>query len=444
MEAAGIAVAVAGLGPPIAELIAGLRDFYARVRRFEKDSQDSSLKFQALTRRYESLQNVLFTKKFSFVKSTIFDELDLEDKKIVFTVWKGLPRLLYKYYTLERGYQIQLQLEEVKSSSGGTTDIPPAVLLTPEQRKLLFDDNAPPRTKHSSVLSYSGLSWAVRGQKRAERLNIEFEEWLNLIRNTLEDVWYPLSFFDKFVNLKAVENDPDAQQAGLAQPASLRKLIVSDAKLSSSLNLGRLQFKIAPLDSPRRGTTSIDGQAYLVEILNYDLDQDGFLSQLLEKRFSTIANLLHQQNDPVLRVLSCKGYVNTTYPRRQFQLLFPFPGKESCEPVSLLHYLTSPRRASLGDRMRLGYELAQTLALMHSVGWIHKAIRSENVLFFNVEQANATPSFLNGARLCGFEASRLESDFSTAAFDNDIQLNIYRHPQRWGIPQKVFSKHHDI
>jgi serine/threonine protein kinase len=64
-------------------------------------------------------------------------------------------------------------------------------------------------------------------------------------------------------------------------------------------------------------------------------------------------------------------------------------------------------------RMLLCYELAQSKALLHSVGWIRRAIRSDNVLFFKKDSSEILDLSLVDPRLCGFEASRPESDIST-------------------------------
>jgi hypothetical protein len=74
---------------------------------------------------------------------------------------------------------------------------------------------------------------------------------------------------------------------------------------------------------------------------------------------------------------------------------------ESKLPDSLRDYLNSTFRPSLTDRMRLALGLAQAVANIHSRNWLHKGIRSENVVFL-------TPGMrsIDEPRLIGFDFAR--------------------------------------
>lgn len=78
---------------------------------------------------------------------------------------------------------------------------------------------------------------------------------------------------------------------------------------------------------------------------------------------------------------------------------------------------------------------------------VHKSFRSQNVIFFPSRNENGDVSLVdyNKPWIFGFEYSRPENDFTFgAATNSEIEHDIYRHPERQGVPSKPFSKLHDI
>lgn len=74
------------------------------------------------------------------------------------------------------------------------------------------------------------------------------------------------------------------------------------------------------------------------------------------------------------------------------------------------------------------------------VDWLHKSIRSSNVIFgYRGGHQDYKRPFL-----VGFEFSRDEKDKSTTEQDDSLECNIYRHPDRQGPPEKRFNALHDI
>jgi serine/threonine protein kinase len=266
-----------------------------------------------------------------------------------------------------------------------------------------------------------------------------------VVRDEIEDSWWPLSFFEKSLHLVAVEADRDAQTMGVAEHAGLRKLIVEDANLPPELELK--DSDVLPglrFDDGNRELSRFTGARVLVEYLQFE-PLDGFLPQILKRRFAEISALLHLQKDPDFRALHCLGYINREVSLFRIDLVFETPA--STETVtSLLHLIKSGKssfKPSLGSRFKLCHILAQSLSLFHSVNWIHRAFRSENILFFTSENFVDGPT-LDDPKICGFDVCRPENDFSTGPYDDIIPRNVYRHPDRWGTPKKTFTKYHDI
>ena len=85
------------------------------------------------------------------------------------------------------------------------------------------------------------ILWAVRTKKRVEKLEEDYENWLGEIREVLNDTWWPLSFFDKYVNVKALEEDGNCRTAGFATSAGTRKLLLSDAEFEDNIIPGQIE-----------------------------------------------------------------------------------------------------------------------------------------------------------------------------------------------------------
>jgi len=79
------------------------------------------------------------------------------------------------------------------------------------------------------------------------------------------------------------------------------------------------------------------------------------------------------------------------------------------------------------------------------VDWVHRALRSDNVLLiFSNDDLDRATLLRAELRICGFEASRPSADSSLGPYDNELAKNVYRHPNRWGTPREIFTQVHDV
>jgi hypothetical protein len=92
--------------------------------------------------------------------------------------------------------------------------------------------------------------------------------------------------------------------------------------------------------------------------------------------------------------------------------------------------------------------LARAVLKWHLVGWVHQGISSHSIIFF---RDNTAESSSRGGRpnyhepfLHGFEFARPDSDPSMGRALDDIEFNVYRHPDRQGDARKGHLKKHDI
>jgi hypothetical protein len=442
-SATGVVLGAIALVPPTLSLIDFWTRFIGDVRRFGEDSAKLSLKFAQLSSRYRSLQSILFDeKKFSFLQKPLYDDLSESDQKTILLMLRELPRILYEHYLIEKANDVEHSHEKIQTDSD-QPDLTFAVVLTPEELQAIFADGQTPEIRATSkLLSFHHIWWAARTKKRTQKLLSEYEDWLDRIKDTLEQSWWPLSFSEKYENLHTMEQDPDCKSLGVAAAVGLRKLLLEDAPLPGNMLLGNVTLQVRPFDGALRGLSQLQGDMVYVESLRYQPNKEGFLDETLRRRFQEISSLLNRADDPEFHVLHCRKFAEVQYPEPQFQLVFDIPGNSN-NPISLKSLInpSASAKPSLGARFRFCHDLAQSLSLFHSIGWIHRSIRSENILFF---QDAARANSLDEPYICGFEACRLEEDTSTGPWDDLPERNVYRHPDRWGIPKKTFTRYHDI
>jgi hypothetical protein len=244
--------------------------------------------------------------------------------------------------------------------------------------------------------------------------------------------------------------------SGMMAHSRLRKLLLDDSPFQPTFELigppGRLK-NLSDTSLALRKTAYLDGQEVLVEIMPFKVDKGGFMPAELRRRFCTIAALLNTEDVDELRVLRCLHWrevreYDGSVLKTTFQLISALPvglGKEFKTLKEVVRLLRGERKPSLDVRLKMCHVLAQTICQCLSVGWRHRSIRSENVLFFFQDIINTRGAALKTPFLCGFEESRLDDDYSMNQHgDDSIESNIYRHPERWGTPKAKFNAYHDL
>ncbi|KAH6616675.1 prion-inhibition and propagation-domain-containing protein [Boeremia exigua] len=183
------------------------------------------------------------------------------------------------------------------------------------------------------------------------------------------------------------------------------------------------------------------------------LSHNGGLDPKIEERVKKLAALLKSNSsadesaDSIqFRAPHCLGYFKDEEYSR-FGLVFKKPRRASTEPPVSLHALltdTSVTIPSLTDRILLMRLLAETMERLHAVDWLHKGLRSANILFFN-HPNSATINYAD-PYISGFDYSRPAGrDDMTERPADDLAADLYRHPfvQRQGN-KGGFRKMHDL
>lgn len=161
-----------------------------------------------------------------------------------------------------------------------------------------------------------------------------------------------------------------------------------------------------------------------------------------------LARLLRTAGQHSFRTLPFNSYAWDVEDAR-YMFLFNYPsGTSNRKPKSLNDFILSSEREpkyklELKQRFFVAQTLARAIGAFHSDGWLHKSIRAHAVKFFFLPDGH-TCDFAN-PYLTDFEFSRpLAGVTRLVPQAVDLDHEVYRHPDRHGLPGVSFSKLHDI
>ena len=156
---------------------------------------------------------------------------------------------------------------------------------------------------------------------------------------------------------------------------------------------------------------------------------------ILRKRAGDIITLLSKRFPANYHLLRSFGFFDdplNTRNRARIGLIFELPESDDRieRPQTLHDMLADPAfpKPNLGERFKLALHLAQTCLQLHTSLWLHKGIRSQNVLFFPNDMQRTLPN----PYLAGFELSRMQrAEHPTEQLlSADLDVFLYCHPQK--------------
>ncbi|KFX98258.1 hypothetical protein V490_02408 [Pseudogymnoascus sp. VKM F-3557] len=444
MEVAGLAIGVISVIKPTAEAIVTL---WSDTKNFGGDAERFRSRFSLQITRLNAFERMLFeANKFPHIQGRLFDQLPENVCENFVDLLRQLYDLLEKYYVVQNRYSLDGSDESKLVGRIEALDVD-------ERRSVILGIGKAGDAKSSKGTNWTKKAkWIMTDKKSTEKLVTEFEAWTERVKSLLELAWWPLPFFSTVSQMEKLEEDKDASQSGMLEGIGMRKLLAAGSsqisiETAKSLKISRLKFT-QTTSFQELEVGEIDGnRGVIVEYKNYEQDRTGSINEIVSRRILQLVALLHETKNDRFRILRCINFFDDVPGKR---IGFVFENPVQGIPASLNSMLISKRvKPGLGARMKLAYSLAESLGHLHSVGWVHKSLRSENIIFLPgtaTGQSTVIPeiAILEQPRVFGFEYSRLDSDFSSGRPDYDIKRNIYRHPQRWGQPSETFSKIHDI
>ncbi|RYP79284.1 hypothetical protein DL770_006731 [Monosporascus sp. CRB-9-2] len=161
-----------------------------------------------------------------------------------------------------------------------------------------------------------------------------------------------------------------------------------------------------------------------------------------------LAVFLMSLSDKSFRSLPCLGY----YPlesQGRHGIVYSMPDdKTDWDFKSLKDLISTQPFVSLKRRLELARALADTVLQLHTAGWLHKSLRSENIIFL-APRGSDNNIFLNSEPyVFGYEYARSDTEDSAKAFtqlpDTELETDLYRHPQARGLNRETFQKRFDM
>lgn len=219
-------------------------------------------------------------------------------------------------------------------------------------------------------------------------------------------------------------------------------------------------------------SSAAQGPYYLLERKTFDvniLPQD---MARLTSRVQRLVLLLQKPKSPEFQTPYAEGCIKDTtgfcwwivfrfplhtMPQREGSRRPPI--KDKWAPVSLVSLLesTAKFRPPLEQRLALASALCTTFSELYLSGWLHKGVRSENILFPAAGAILQPPPYayspgemraiLSSPLVCGFDYSRHESEWATidkARMSGDVGAAIHRHPNYQGEAAEGYKVQYDI
>lgn len=182
-----------------------------------------------------------------------------------------------------------------------------------------------------------------------------------------------------------------------------------------------------------------------IEWKEYDIDSQRSTQEVTESRVQKLANLLQIRDTPrEFRAPLCIGYIHDLdEDAARYGLMYSIsPGTPEARPIALLDLFQERPRPSLTSRIELAHAMSRSLLYLHSVNWLHKGIRSENILF--LVSPGASPWY-GMPILSGFEYARPDlPEEQTEKPANNFQHDLYRHRDSLGHPDVRSKKSWDV
>lgn len=131
-------------------------------------------------------------------------------------------------------------------------------------------------------------------------------------------------------------------------------------------------------------------------------------------------------------------------------LVYKIPG-DSMQGIwsvrTMSDLLTDQGYLSLGRRFQIATIMVRAVLQLHTAGWLHKSLRTNNVIFLAPEDATSAKFLQGNPYLIGFEHARPDTAIA-AAFtqlpDTEPLNDLYRHPQARGVRRETYRKQFDV
>jgi hypothetical protein len=248
-----------------------------------------------------------------------------------------------------------------------------------------------------------------------------------------------------------LQEKEELKNAGFADLMSMRLLLLDESSISSKAIAVKVVFPKPPRLGERLRIGKLEGKPVLVEYWYYD-SGDSHINRVADDTLHRVERMatLHLKIKPAeFRTLSGKGYVREMLPSGRFGMVYEIPLPLHGQLYFVLADIYNKRieYVPVEIRQQLAFKMSAAILNFHVIGWLHKGLRSENILLFGTADDRDKLTWVDvdflSPYIIGFDYSRPDVSETVLAPDFSLERNLYRHPDRWGRPVR-FQKKHDI
>ncbi|KAJ4001778.1 hypothetical protein F5050DRAFT_1721365 [Lentinula boryana] len=286
------------------------------------------------------------------------------------------------------------------------------------------------------------IAWAAWGKRGVGRLLSDLATWD-------EETYRTIFTLDMLCQIRGHDSLYqrlfDTGDRSLTATWSLSRRIHSsdDALPISPISLSDIDITYeSSTNLSDRFLSTLDSRLVYLEA-HYVTNSEKSQKQAIER----IAGVFRSPDLPSMHLLSCLGFAENYLPLERCFLVYQIPepdaeiGKAEGVPT-LASALDREVRMSLEDRFRVATEITMAVMEIHAAGWVHKNIRSDNILLFIDEGKKGTKrdARIGTAYLVGFEAARPQVQASDQRPESDLVKRRYHHPERQGGQDTMVEK----
>ncbi|KAH8880499.1 hypothetical protein GQ53DRAFT_755051 [Thozetella sp. PMI_491] len=477
MDIAGLLFATLSLIDTLVNAYGAVAELVLNVRNFGGDREHVIARVTSEKGITLQLKTLLFSEPLNS-HSRLFSQLDPVAQEGLHAIFNQFAKAIDRYLPLDERY---LLLEKATVDTPSPPRGPTVATSHGSAERRATGDAKNLRNSPLSAIAMTAR-WAAWDKRRVSKLIDEFEFWNKKITQVIElhVLDHQVRFYrtgEDHRSMLEIFSTREAEQLGIedalaAQAVALRlPSSPPEGALVDGFNneevTGEFERPYKELQNVRKRDGSskfeigqFDNRSVVVDSKIYDRGPRESLKDggaiIRKDRLNQLTSVLLHLRPLEPSVPECLGWVERPDKGLAISLLFAMPEDVYPEPQSLFYALPNTSLSSgpsLDERLRVAYRLASALDRLHSVSWIHKSIRSENILFYYKKDAVASIQGSNDEEpealppqwfLYGFEYARKMDAATSSRLDDDPYRNVYRHPQRWGVPTDNFGAVHDM
>ena len=447
-----------------------VRGVVSDIASYERGGHDIQAKLEHESFFLETFKALFFDDKNAFMDYKVLPTSLTHDLAHILS---ALSKTLSEYGLIASKHGIdvhnvtdRLSADDSEDSSDSAPGQGPDALISRYRKRLKA------RIKHLKP-KLDRLDWALFDKGKITKLLNEYGEWAERLRQVMTLMLLVNGRLGSS-ETRQIAEDPVGRALGLNQAAQRQ------------LQAGSEPANLPPLRGKIRAVSQVSGLMYQTGEY-FDASGFGALPVILEqhkfnpklgsdhpedeqrqlhlKLVKALAWLLHSaganadenkidDGTDLKGTLQCIGYLENLA-SGAVTLAYRLPtNKSSVKSIMTLHdYIacsnadSSPGKPPLEDRFFLAHNLCMTLFEVHSSGWVHKNVRSRSVvLFADPDSKGLLTPYLVGWGIARPQDPQHERASAATNEDNeqDLEANIYRHPERYGKPSTHYSNKHDL